>query len=363
MQLVLSKKQYTCFTITSILYELFQYGIRNTIIISILLQPLITDQNTIWGHIIHIIYVLLHIGGLSILMQTATTYLYNKHKAYIKEQVSQEYNKIYMYNEKNSILNTQKDTLFIQDLHPLLLAQVQTLSLSYNILLQVIIITIILFYHLKKTLKIIILPLGYVLVFVLTHLFSIKNKTLENISKKYIVNYINLLLLIVVFPKIASIDHILLTLYIAIILNTNFTGWYAFYENNTKIQNILNNCDLPNSDSKINNYSVINAPAYDISIRQYFLLQSQVDDDIILSALNKLNLIPILEKIESSDILSINLNKLNIANKTKISIARAILHKNNTLIYNKQQVDDKIIEELQPMLLSQYKITVKNLYK
>ena len=137
MQLVLSRTQYSCFTITSILYELFQYGIRNVIIISILLQPLINKKDQKSSTFVNIIYVLLHIGGLSILIQTAITYLYNQHKAYIEEQVSQGYNEIYMYNEKISILSTQKkDTLFIQDLHPLLLAQVQTLSLSYNIFLQ-----------------------------------------------------------------------------------------------------------------------------------------------------------------------------------------------------------------------------------
>lgn len=252
--------------------------------------------------------------------------LYNRYVEKIRLIGIQKTNDLYMCNHTLEEYSTD-----IYTLDAIFMECMQIYASSLNVIVQIFIISLILYQHGKITA--IMLPVGYLLITFLVNTFIKSNNiSFSNTNQERITNYAIILYLFVIFPMYLKEYNVIdITIYIIMIVSMDFKSLHKFKFNTKRINHIIQSLHTIENE-EIQSTIILTTSNSKISIKKYFEIQNLlITDEEIIDYCNQLNLIPDLLKI-NQDILSVPVNSLNFIQKTKLAIARALNSPLNNVI-------------------------------
>lgn len=356
------EKKYTIpFVITSVLYNIFDYGVHNfTLLITILNiirqnnnKPYNTKMNKIQTTfkafrdflIKHQhIYLLFHLI-LPIIIQL----IHKKYVQFIRNKISQKYNTLFIESEIHCLINNEMNGMYkLYQLHNICQEQLDLYTSTSSQFAKFCIAAIII--ATKNKIYAIALPLGYFIILKILNYIYTKNDPLNLTNQKRITNYLLFGFFFIMFPLLLlHTDHydiIGIGFYCFVITTMDFQSLNTLNINNHNIDDILQ-LTPQNNSNKISNAYALYPNTDNVSIRDFFHLYNlEITDHQIIEILDALNLIPELYKI-NPHILEITMNNSQISTNlnTRIGIARilASTDTNETNIIYKHIDPDSLI--------------------
>jgi hypothetical protein len=345
LQVPLENKYAIPFMITSLLYNMFDYGVHHLTLLATAFNLLhdnhkTSKQITITETFAYLKTVIKNHAHLHLLFHLIfpllIQFIQKQYIQFITNKIAENCNALFIDNEtyyllNNKISEVRKLYLFTSICEEQIELYIKTCSQVAKFFIASIIIAI------DHKLYGIALPIGYFIILKILNYMYTDNNELNKTNQKRMTNYLIFSYFFIVFPILLfHTDHynvISMSFYCFVIITIDFKSLNTLNINNQNISNTLKNTKKYNSD-KIGTTLSLYSNTDNISIREYFhLYRIGISDHTIIEILDELNLIPELYKI-NPHILDITMNnsQINTYLNTKIGIARIMACDNPKMI-------------------------------